>query len=407
MTTTTQSMTAMVEQAAVRTARPRLLTRPLLRVLLIDVCALTSLYLLLSVTPMYAAAQGTAGAGAVTAALMWSTLVAELATPLLVVRYGYRMVLTTGVLLLGVPALVLVGMANLSAIFVVCMVRGIGFGVVTVAAGALTASLLPPERRGEGLGLLGAAVGLPGVVGLPAGVWLAGHFGFSAVFLVAAASALAGLAAVPGLPQRAPHPSHRTSVLAGLRSPALAGPSVVFAATTCAAGIIVAFLPLAVGHRSGSLATLGLFAQAAAATITRWWAGRRSDRRGPASLLLPGLIAAAAGMLLLVLFANAAVLIGAMVLFGAGFGVTQNATLALMLDRAEPSAYGAVNAVWNFAYDGGWGVGAAAFGLMVGHSGYPVGFALTAVLMLTAMPAARHAHRRANPRTSTPGTRTR
>ena len=34
---------------------------------------------------------------------------------------------------------------------------------------------LPPERRGEGLGLLGIVSGVPAVIALPAGVWLAGH----------------------------------------------------------------------------------------------------------------------------------------------------------------------------------------------------------------------------------------
>jgi predicted MFS family arabinose efflux permease len=40
------------------------------------------------------------------------------------------------------------------------------------------------------------------------------------------------------------------------------------------------------------------------------------------------------------------------------------------------------------AYDAGYGAGPAAFGLVVGHTGYPVAFALTGVLMLAALPAA-------------------
>jgi hypothetical protein len=42
-----------------------------------------------------------------------------------------------------------------------------------------------------------------------------------------------------------------------------------------------------------------------------------------------------------------------------GFGVTQNATQTLMYDRVAESGYGAVSAVWNLAYDGGMGLGAA------------------------------------------------
>jgi len=39
------------------------------------------------------------------------------------------------------------------------------------------------------------------------------------------------------------------------------------------------------------------------------------------------------------------------------------------------------------------GAGPVAFGLLVSHIGYSAGFALTAVLMLTALPAARQEHR--------------
>jgi hypothetical protein len=45
--------------------------------------------------------------------------------------------------------------------------------------------------------------------------------------------------------------------------------------------------------------------------------------------------------------------------FGAGFGITQNVTQTLMYDRTAESAYGAASAVWNLAYDGGMGLGAA------------------------------------------------
>jgi MFS family permease len=68
-----------------------------------------------------------------------------------------------------------------------------------------------------------------------------------------------------------------------------------------------------------------------------------------------------------------------MVLFGAGFGVAQSASLALMFDRVRPSGYGAVSAVWNIAYDAGYGLGSIAFGVLAVHTGYPGAFALTAL----------------------------
>jgi MFS family permease len=78
-----------------------------------------------------------------------------------------------------------------------------------------------------------------------------------------------------------------------------------------------------------------------------------------------------------------------MCLFGIGFGISQNATFALMIDRMPPSGLGTASALWNLAYDAGYGAGPVLFGLLVNHTGYPAAFALTAALMLAALPAAR------------------
>jgi MFS family permease len=320
---------------------------------------------------------------------MLSGIAAELATPRLVARHGYRRVFSAGLLLLGLPALALTVTGSLQAIMVVCVLRGIGFGMIMVSAGALVASLVPAERRGEGLGLYGAGVVLPGVVALPLGVWLVGSAGFPAVFLVGGVAALTGLLALRGIPDRTPDVSADldgpVGVLAGARNPALLRPAVVFAATTSAAGIVVAFLPLALGHAAAGVATVALLAQAAAAMATRWWAGRHADRHGASTLLLPGLMACVAGVLALVLAPNPAAVVGGMVLFGAGFGVTQSVSLTMMLERVAPSGYGTVNSMWSVAYDAGYGIGPAVFGLLAAHTGYPAAFGLTAALMLAAL----------------------
>jgi predicted MFS family arabinose efflux permease len=397
MTTTTVTETTKATRP-MPAARPRIMSPALALVFLASFGALTSFYLLLSVVPLYATSIGAGGVGAgfATGALMLSTVGAELATPRLVGRFGYRPVLAGGLLLLGVPALALPASSSMTAILAVCVVRGLGFAITVVVGGALVASLVPAERRGEGLGLYGLVVGVPAVAALPLGVWLAGEVGFPAVFVAGTVTALAGLAAVPGLrghePRRA-GPERAIGVLAGLSTPALLRPSIVFAATTTAGGIVVTFVPLAVTHAPGGLVAIALLVQAAAATLTRWWAGRYGDRHGSAGLLAPAVLVAGAGMLILAFTGSPAAVLVAMVLFGAGFGVAQNASLALMLDRVPRSGYGTVSAVWNLAYDAGYGLGAAGFGVAAAYTGYPVGFALTGVLVLAALRLARRDRR--------------
>ncbi len=194
-------MNAMTETPAV-SAKPRLVTGPLVRLLVASVGALSSFYLLLSVLPMLATSSGSSGsdsaAGVVTGLLMLGGVAAELASPRLMARIGGQRVLAIGLVLLGAPALLLMASDQLAVAMAVCLVRGIGFGLTMVASGSLVVAVVPPERRGEGLGLYGIAACVPGIVALPAGVWIADHAGYPVVFALAAVTAIAGLAARPG-----------------------------------------------------------------------------------------------------------------------------------------------------------------------------------------------------------------
>ena len=97
--------------------------------------------------------------------------------------------------------------------------------------------------------------------------------------------------------------------------------------------------------------------------------------------------------------------ITAMAIFGTGFGIAQNATFAMMIDRVPASGYGAASALWNLAYDAGYGAGPAALGLLAARAGYGAAFAATVIIMLGAVrPSSRE--RRAG-RTARAGRRTR
>jgi MFS family permease len=398
MSTVTQTLNpSRAAQYCRPAARQRLVTGRFAAALLASFGALTSFYLLLSVTPMYAvsAGAGSAGAGLVTGSLMLTTVLAEFASSRLMRRYGYRTVFAAGALLLGGPVPALLAPHSMVTIVAVSVLRGFGFGLSTVVVGALVASSVPPERRGEGIGLAGVVACVPAIVALPSGVWLAQNAGYAVVVAITAISALAPLAAIRWLGGSAGPEAGtdagtgQAGLAASLRSAGQLRPAVIFAATTVSAGVVASFLPLAAGVPAG-VAALGLFAQAVTATAGRWWAGRRGDRRGHAALLIPGLLIAAAGMTGLLWVPAPAVVIAGMSVFGIGFGITQNATFALMIDRAPASGYGTASALWNLAYDAGYGAGPIVFGVFVAHTGYPAAFALTGLLMLTALlPAVR------------------
>jgi MFS family permease len=398
-------------QTQPRTAAPaRLLSVPLAAAFLAEFSSLTSFFLLLSVMPMLAAAAGagSSGAGLLTGSLLLGTVAAEATATVAIRRFGYRKVIAAGAALLGGPALALLGREPQAVMVSVSFVRGIGFGLCGVATGALAATLLPADRRGEGLGLLGIVSGVPAIVALPAGVWLAGHHLAAVAAALAAAVGLLPLVAVRWLPGgrgarkdgrgelpggREARSDGRTGAGPGGRgSRRAAGAALrlplIFAAATVAAGVIDSFLPLAQGI-TGNLASAALLVQSIVATLTRWQAGKYGDRHGHTRLLVPALAVAAAGLAAMMALGSPAMIFAAMVLFGAGFGVTESATFALMLEQLPEDT---ASARWNLAYDAGYGVGPAIFGLVCVHTGYPAAFALTGTLILVAVPAGWREH---------------
>jgi MFS family permease len=411
-------------QAQPGTAAPaRLLSVPLAVTFLAEFTSLTSFFLLLSVMPMLAAAAGAASsaAGLITGSLLLGTVAAEAVAAVAIRRFGYRTVLAAGAVLLGVPALAMLAPEPQAVMMSVSLVRGLGFGLCGVVTGALTAKLLPPERRGEGLGLLGVVSGVPAVVALPAGVWLAGHHLAVVASAMAAAAGLLPLAAIRWLPggrearrtaraRRMPGTrgsgrmpgAHGSGRMPGARgSGRMAGAALrlplIFAAATIAAGVLDSFLPLAKGIPS-NLASAALLVQAITATLSRWQAGRHGDRYGHARLLIPALAVAALGMAAMTVLGSPVVIFAGMVLFGAGFGVIENATFALLIERLPEAK---ASALWNLAYDAGYGAGPAVFGLVCVRTGYPVAFALTSALVLAAVPVALR-ERKAGPSVARP-----
>jgi predicted MFS family arabinose efflux permease len=366
-----------------------LLTRPVILLTLVAFAALFGFQLLLSVVPLYTdeAGGGNPGAGLATAAFMLSTVMTQIQMPRILGRYGYRRALAAGLLFLGVPALFYAYTQTLLPILAVTLVRGVGFGIVTVVFAALIVELAPPRRRGEALGLLGVAITLPTIFCNALGLWMAGRFGYEVVFFLGGFSPLLGLGMIPYIRSSSPSTKEGeedgAGFFTGLGRPHLRRIFLLFAATTMAAGVVLTFLPLAVPGSGVFSAAGALLVVGITSTASRWWAGRFGDRRDPRLLLAPGLLACAAGMVCLPL-GGVILLIGA-VLFGAGFGLLQNSTLILMMGRVSKSEYGLGSTLWNAAFDAGTGIGAFSFGFVISAVGFTWSFFLCSAMVASAL----------------------
>jgi predicted MFS family arabinose efflux permease len=386
-------MTAL--QLPIQTAgRPPIMSRALALRFISIVASSIGFFLPLSALPIHAEQQ-VAGAGGITnGALLVACVAGELISPWLMARAGVRRTLAVGLVLLGAPLLVLFSAPTLPVMTAVAVVRGVGFALAVVAGGALTAALLPAERRGEGLAVVGLVAGIPAMIALPLGVWVAQEWGFAAILVAGAAVPLLGALTVPLLPAQGAGGEEPGGVLRGLRSGALLRPTLIFAASAAAAGAVVTYLPLAIGAVDGWLAPVALLIQSASSTAGRWVSGRIGDRYGTLRLLVPGILFTSLGLAGLVVTPLAPVVLVGAALFGTGFGILQNATLTLMYARSTTGDYGVVSAIWNAAYDGGMAVGALAVGFAGTLTGLGPAFLILAVVVAGSLAGARADRRR-------------
>jgi predicted MFS family arabinose efflux permease len=367
--------------------RGPLISRPVASLTLAMLVSAFGFQLLLSVVPLYAAevGGGTGGAGSATAAFMLTTVLTQVAMPRLLGRFGYRKVLVAGLLFLGLPALLYPLAGDVAGVLAVTLLRGVGFGIVTVGFAALLVELAPPERRGEALGLFGLAMTLPTVFCNPLGLWLVDTSGYATVFLLGGIAPLLAPFAIVGIETGS---TDRDAVggagfFEGLRRGPLLRLFLIFAAVTSATGVVVTFLPLAVPRSGLFSAASALLVFGLTSALSRLWAGRFGDRRDPHLLLAPGLVVAAGGMVALPQ-GGPPTLFGALLL-GAGVGLLQNSTLILTMDRVADDERGLGSTLWNVSFDAGTGVGAFCFGFLVGASGFPPAFYLSALILLAAI----------------------
>src|SRR5205814_4023586 len=90
---------------------------------------------------------------------------------------------------------------SIPVIFTVNAVRGVGFALAVTAGGALTAALIPAERRGEGLAVVGLVGGVASLLALPFGAWAAGRWGFDISIVLTGVAPLAATVTILGLPR--------------------------------------------------------------------------------------------------------------------------------------------------------------------------------------------------------------
>jgi MFS family permease len=249
--------------------------------------------------------------------------------------------------------------------------HGVGFGTYGTSASSFVAYAAPVARRGEAVGYYGvllnvAKAGAAGVSLLIVAAW-----GFSVLLGIAAL--MAGLAAILwSTLAEAPRSARGSgSTSQGFRfERKVLVPALVGAAMAAGAGVALAFVPLVGVERGVPNPGIYFTAVAFASILFRIVAGRVADSYGRSVSIVPGMLLASAGLMLVAHASSTEMLALAGVVCGIGLASADPALQALVMDVAEPDRRGSAMATYYALVDVGVSAGSAAAGQLIPVWGY-------------------------------------
>jgi MFS family permease len=249
------------------------------------------------------------------------------------------------------------------------LVHGFSTGFTPTGQTAYLADILPVERRGEGMGILGTASMLGMAGGAALGGTIGTYAGLNAVFYCSAAFALMSSLILLGLRETLPdkknlHLRLLNVELKDVFEPRVFAPCVVMLLSAYAFGSIVTLMPdysEVVGIKNkGLLFTYFTFASFS----VRFVGGKASDVLGRKKVLIVSVATLTLSMIIMALASTRLMLISAVVIYGFAQGITSPTLLAWATDLSDPVRKGrGVSSLYIFM-ELGIGLGAFVSGLI-------------------------------------------
>ncbi len=351
--------------------KPKLWTRDLVLIILVNLCVFTNHIMSLSTFPFYIQALGgTEAVSGICAALF--SLVAVLVRPFVgwwLDNGARRIVLIVGLLALALAPAGYVAVPMLSVALVFRMVHGAALSFSNSTTATVASDVICKQRFAEGMGFFGMATALASAIAPALGLELMG-FGFNVLY--GAAAGISILALMLFLLVRSPKPQVEKRplswrALVNRDSLPATVTMLVFMFTFGALENFVALYASANGLPSASVFFLIM---AAMLLLVRVFLGRLVDEKGEAIFVYTGNAAMLVALLLLATAPSAATFYAAAALAGYAFGGLEPALQSMAVHTATNETRGSANSTFLCGYDIGYGLGGGVAGALITAVGY-------------------------------------
>jgi MFS family permease len=275
------------------------------------------------------------------------------------------------------------------------LLHGFSTGFKPTGTAAFIADIVPAERRGEAMGLLGVTGTLGMSLGPALGDWLAAHYSLNTLFYTSSAIALVSVLVQGTLTETLPVEQRQRFRWGLLRlrleevfEPRVLRPAFVTLLCLLPLGAVLTVVPDQ--SRFLGLSNRGLFyiAYTVSSLLVRLLAGRASDRHGRVRVLRWSAAILAVSLALLTFWSSPTMFLVAAVIFGIGTGLNSPTLYAWTVDLSHPAHRGRAVATMYIALELGIGLGALMAGWVFDNQParlpYVYGVSLTVVLAAVA-----------------------
>ncbi len=338
---------------------------------------------LLLALPLYLRSTGfdAAAIGLAFGAAAPAAIVARLLSGRLIDRTGGHLFLIGGAAAWAVGSAAMAFTESFSVLIALRLLQGAGLGVFTTASLAYVSYSAPPLRQDEALGWWAAATPTMATLAPVAAAFIVLRFGFTAAFLVAAGAGVIATVAGLLLP-RLTWPQQSVAAKMAYRPyvPAALIPGLFGGAVAVASGSFAAFAPLLAADQGIENVGLLLTLSALGSILVRFVAGPLAARRGRNWVIVPGLLLAAAALLLLSTARSDVLLFTAPFLFGVGTGAAMPGLLSWAVNRASEGERATAGGTFYAFFEVGLFMGPPFFGGVVERAGF-IAFVFPALLL--------------------------
>lgn len=264
---------------------------------------------------------------------------------------------------------------NLSFLMLTRLIHGISFGVVANTLATIIAVVLPPSRKGEGIGYFTMSMTLAAAVGPFIGILMsknANHFGifFLSLLLGLVSFLFIFFSNVPTLRVKKKPKKLRLSMNQFLEPKTIPIAIVVLGISFCY-GSVLSFINLYASEINlMEAASFFFLVYAISILISRPITGKLVDTLGANYVMYPCMIILAAGMFILSIANNSFLLLLAAGLIGIGYGNIQSAALAIAVKNAPSGQIGLATSTYYIGMDAANGFSPAVLGILIPFLGF-------------------------------------